>query len=375
MLAAIMRAGRCRPTMGPGMAVAMVVAALGASCFDGADALGLPCLGDDDCGRGQRCEQGLCGGPPATEGSTGASGSSSESSTVADSGTAESTGPLPGCGNGVVEDGEDCDPGTGLDHPACDADCSAVRCGDGHVNAMAGEECDDTNDEQVDDCTPECRTTLFWDDIDTDPALTGRWLPPEIPHHDYEGTEFFLEEGWRWVAAMGDGTWHSGPYSADSGTARLITRPIQFPPEPGEGFRYELRLRHRLRFDGNPGDLEGDCRPSKSDGGVVWIMEPNGMLRPAGPPVGHPDVLDNPGSCDAALGLPDNPLYSAEPPRPAYSSATSGFVEVGFPLPPDVAGTTVSLVFEVGYDCQDCWFPPPDAGWTIDRVVVAPFRG
>lgn len=358
------------------MAAALVIAGLGASCFDGADALGLPCLGDADCGQGQRCEQGFCGGPPATGGSTGSStAASSESSSGLDSGTAESTGPLPGCGNGMVEDEEACDPGGRIDDPACDADCTAVECGDGHVNAMAGEDCDDANGEQVDDCTPECRATLFWDDMDTDPAISQRWLPPEEPEYEHEGMPFGLVDGWRWDTKMDEGVWHSGTYSDDSGTTRLVTRPIQFPADAGEGFRYELRMRHRLRFEGNPNDVVPPCEESTSDGGVVWIMEPSGMLRPAGPPMGHPDVLDNPGNCATILGEPDNPLYDADMPRPAYSNATSGFVEVGFPLPPDVAGTTVQLVFEVGYDCRGCWDAPPDAGWTIDRVVVAPFPG
>jgi len=49
--------------------------------------------------------------------------------------------------------GKSCDPDTGTtsnqrraesDSPTCDADCSAVRCGDAHTNEDAGEECDTT---------------------------------------------------------------------------------------------------------------------------------------------------------------------------------------------------------------------------------------
>ncbi len=365
-----------------GLALAMVLsgAATGASCFDGADALGLPCTSDEDCGKGQRCELGFCGGPPATGGSSSGSSSDSGSSTgsgSSESTAAESTGPQPGCGNGVVEPelGEDCDPGTAADAADCDADCTTVMCGDGHPNLEAAEECDDANASFLDDCTPECRTTLFWDDLEQDPTLGTQWLPPEIPVHEYQGADFSLAQGWRWGGPMAPGAWFSGPYSGASGTARITTRPITFPEAAGPGFRYEVRLRHRLRFDGNPQD-QGACGESTGDGGVVWILDGE-ELRRAGPPPGHPDVLENPGLCAAELGEPDNPLFDPIDRQPAYAGLTQPtFVETGFPLPPDVSGKTVSLVFEVGYDCRNCWTAAPmDAGWTIDHVVVAAFPG
>jgi cysteine-rich repeat protein len=359
----------------------VAITALGTSCFDGADALGLPCGSDDDCGKHQRCELGVCGGPPATTSDTtsGSSSLGSSSSSGLDSSGSDSTGgPAPGCGNGVVEPGlgEDCDPGTEADAATCDHDCTPASCGDGYANLAANEECDDANEAFYDECTPQCRATLFWDGMERNPALSGEWLPPELPVHRFEGTRFSLDEGWRWGAPVEPDVWHSGAYSADSGTARLVTRLITFPVDPGPGMRYELRLRHRLRFDGNQQDA-GACSPSTSDGGVVWILEEDGPLRPAGPPPQHPDVIDNPGLCSTELMEPDNPLYDARMPRPAYSGITaSSFVEDGFPLPPDVAGTTVRLVFEVGYDCRNCWASAPlGAGWTIDEVVVAAFPG
>jgi cysteine-rich repeat protein len=260
-----------------------------------------------------------------------------------------------------------------MDEAACNMDCTVAACGDGYVNAAAGEECDDQNMEIVDDCTPQCRATVFWDDMALDPMLGSQWLMPEIPEYEYMGAPFSVAAGWQWGSAE-PGTWWSGPYSDSSGTARLITRPIEFP-EPGRGFRYELRLRHRLRFDGNVDDV-GGCGESTSDGGVVWIMDmPMGMLRPAGPPMGAGQaVLENAGECSLALMMPDNPLFDPAMPRPAYSGITA-FVDTGFPLPLDVAGTTVQLVFEISYDCANCWSAgvPLDAGWTIDHVVVAAF--
>lgn len=58
----------------------------------------------------------------------------------------------PQCGNAAVEPGEDCDPGTAEDDADCDADCSAISCGDTHVNAIAGEACDDGNRVDTDEC-------------------------------------------------------------------------------------------------------------------------------------------------------------------------------------------------------------------------------
>jgi len=53
---------------------------------------------------------------------------------------------LVSCGNGIVDFGEQCDPGTGspaTNSATCDLDCTAVFCGDGLVNTVAGEVCDD----------------------------------------------------------------------------------------------------------------------------------------------------------------------------------------------------------------------------------------
>jgi cysteine-rich repeat protein len=44
------------------------------------------------------------------------------------------------CGNHVINAGEACDDGG--DSAGCDADCTVPVCGDGHLNTMAGEQCD-----------------------------------------------------------------------------------------------------------------------------------------------------------------------------------------------------------------------------------------
>jgi cysteine-rich repeat protein len=61
------------------------------------------------------------------------------------------------CGDGILEQGEQCDSGTGSDTATCDADCTIAVCGDGYVNLAAGEQCDDGNNISGDGCSAACR--------------------------------------------------------------------------------------------------------------------------------------------------------------------------------------------------------------------------
>jgi cysteine-rich repeat protein len=72
------------------------------------------------------------------------------------------------CGDGYIRAGvEECDDGSGANSTECDADCTAVVCGDDHVNVAVGEECDDGNDNVFDACPsgPEgtCRSATCGD--------------------------------------------------------------------------------------------------------------------------------------------------------------------------------------------------------------------
>ena len=101
--------------------------ALFIACFVGDFAQGLPCRTDDDCGASLVCQEGLCGGPgdPAL------------------------------CGNGLLEDAEECDDGNIAEGDACTPMCSISVCGDGFVGA--GEACDSGTIDGDDSCTPDCR--------------------------------------------------------------------------------------------------------------------------------------------------------------------------------------------------------------------------
>ena len=56
------------------------------------------------------------------------------------------------CGNGVQEGTEACDDGS--ESATCNADCTAASCGDGIVNATAGEACDDSGESAT--CNVNC---------------------------------------------------------------------------------------------------------------------------------------------------------------------------------------------------------------------------
>lgn len=59
------------------------------------------------------------------------------------------------CGNGTVDEGEECDDGDLLDTDLCPSTCRWARCGDGFVRARV-EECDDQNADEQDGCTSTC---------------------------------------------------------------------------------------------------------------------------------------------------------------------------------------------------------------------------
>lgn len=62
--------------------------------------------------------------------------------------------PAAGCGNGVVDLGEQCDDGNSVNTDACTNACLNASCGDGITGP--GEECDDGNGTNDDDCSNAC---------------------------------------------------------------------------------------------------------------------------------------------------------------------------------------------------------------------------
>lgn len=65
-------------------------------------------------------------------------------------------GPQPICGDGIAEPPEECDDGNASQTDACLSNCSAASCGDGFVRAGV-EVCDDgINDDSYNGCAPGC---------------------------------------------------------------------------------------------------------------------------------------------------------------------------------------------------------------------------
>jgi cysteine-rich repeat protein len=70
---------------------------------------------------------------------------------------------LPGCGDGVVSDGEECDAGEAQPTDDCRPGCVLAFCGDGAVRS--GEACDDGNDVSGDGCEPDCTLATCGDGV------------------------------------------------------------------------------------------------------------------------------------------------------------------------------------------------------------------
>lgn len=67
------------------------------------------------------------------------------------------------CGNGILQDGEECD--TGGESSICDADCTLAICGDARINTTALEQCDDGNTISGDGCSAVCLVEFCGDGI------------------------------------------------------------------------------------------------------------------------------------------------------------------------------------------------------------------
>ena len=115
-------------------------------------ALGLTACSDDlsmsECGDGsEECDE-------STDGTTA---DSTEETT--DGCETDCAGPS--CGDGVVDEGEECDDGG--ESEQCNADCTSAACGDGVLNMSAGESCDDGGESVV--CNADCTPTGCGDGV------------------------------------------------------------------------------------------------------------------------------------------------------------------------------------------------------------------
>lgn len=110
------------------------------------------------------------------------------------SGSFRTTPPLPppNCGDKNVDEDEECDEGHQTD--TCDRDCSFVACGDGVINDVAGEQCDDFNENDGDGCSSICTLEVPIEDLLYCPVLKPA-APPEEVSEEGEGDSEVPEDG------------------------------------------------------------------------------------------------------------------------------------------------------------------------------------
>lgn len=153
----------------------------GESCDDGnhidGDRCSANCLSDETCGNGyvdgnqpfsEECDDGnatdgdgcsrQCMDENCGNGVLDAEEVCDDGNTTDGDGCSANCKSFERCGDAILDLGEECDQGK-ADTIECDDDCTVPACGDGHVNAEAGEECEEDDDTATcdSDCTlPTC---------------------------------------------------------------------------------------------------------------------------------------------------------------------------------------------------------------------------
>lgn len=103
---------------------------------------------------------------------------------------------LPECGNGTLEDGEQCDDGDNLSGDGCSSSCDLEEedeCGDGTLNA--GEGCDDGNQISGDGCSSGCDIEGPSEAEQIDEYVQGIGELPPVEENRVEGVEAPFDSG------------------------------------------------------------------------------------------------------------------------------------------------------------------------------------
>lgn len=388
----------------------------GAACFDGADASGLPCNEDEDCGQGQTCDDGFCGGAPdATCGNSilempeecddgDANADDADCTSLCtinvcgdgflgpgeacdDANELEGDGcnadcEVESCGDGKIDAGEECDNGadnaneaecteactdarcgdgfvqqgescdTAGESATCNVDCSEANCGDGIVNVSAGEACEPENNENSAACMTNCFEPLLWEDVE---GTTDAWDTELVVNGS-------LDSGWGVTvdaANSGQRSFYTGLPVDGPASWRLVGPKLDLSAvEQGE--LLTLQIQHWYDFD--------DCGiPSQeSDGAIVEVVlqEAKNAVIPIEPVGGYVAIIDNASSCAAGS---ENPLEG----EPAFSHTNSQFSLEVFDLSA-FAGGVIWPMFHVAWDCGECG-DDQNLGWYVDDIVV--YRG
>lgn len=111
----------------------------------------------DNCSSSEMLRSIVCFGGSEEECDLGAANSDAPNSAC------RTTCRLPYCGDGVVDDGEECDDGNRVNADGCSNSCRLPACGDGVV--QTGEQCDDGNDVDTDGCRNTCVRPVCGDGV------------------------------------------------------------------------------------------------------------------------------------------------------------------------------------------------------------------
>lgn len=112
---------------------------------------------NDNCGSSEMLRSIVCFGGDEEECDLGAGNSDAPNSPC------RTTCRVPFCGDGIADDGEECDDGNRVNADGCSNTCRLPACGDGVV--QAGEACDDGNDIDTDACRNTCVRAACGDGI------------------------------------------------------------------------------------------------------------------------------------------------------------------------------------------------------------------
>ncbi len=135
----------------------LLILALGAACLRSELPIGDTSTGDDTTGSSTSSSS-------SSSDDTTSTGDDSTSTSGDDTTTTGTTVAPSFCGDGTVDDGEQCDDGPdNSDQAACKLDCTPQVCGDGDLGP--GEQCDDGNLDDADDCTAACAPAACGDGI------------------------------------------------------------------------------------------------------------------------------------------------------------------------------------------------------------------
>ncbi len=198
------------------------------------------------------------------------------------------------CGNGMVDNGEECDDGNNMSGDGCTGLCKLEKCGDGVDNNADAEECDDGNVVDTDLCTSLCQIAACGDgfvqdgveacddgnDVDDDDCSNNcalascgdgvKQISEDCDDQNVDNTDACLDTCL--AASCGDGFLQAGVEDCDDGNLENADACLDTcaPASCGDGF---LQAGVEDCDDGNADDSDScvaGCKPAICGDGLVY---------------------------------------------------------------------------------------------------------